>query len=172
MKTMRLFVAYVACISVFVACGPSQTKLIKDITELETAIKEDLDTGKMSRLIGLYDTYVTNFTEDSLTEEYLFRAANVSRVLPNGELALKYYDLLIQKHPESVYLPETYFFKAVVYEEIMYDMGAAAFYYKEFIKKFPSHPMVQDAELSLKYLGKTPDEIVEMFKANEVSDTL
>ena len=39
MKTMRLFVAYVACISVFVACGPSQTKLIKDITELETAIK-------------------------------------------------------------------------------------------------------------------------------------
>jgi outer membrane protein assembly factor BamD (BamD/ComL family) len=172
MKTIKLLIALSLVISVMVACGPSQTKQIKEITQLEKVIGQTFDTVKMNQLVILYDTYVSQFPDDTLTDDYLFQAANLSRVLKNGEKALKYYTLLIQKYPENEFIPECYFFRGVVYEEVMYDMGAAALCYKEFINAFPNHPLAKDAELSLQYLGKSPDEIVEMFRIEDVSDTL
>lgn len=172
MRTIKLLIALSLVISVFVACGPSQTKQIKEIKELEKIVNEAYDTVKMNQLVLLYDKYVSQFPDDTLSDDYLFQAANLCRVLKSGEKALKYYTLLIQNYPQSEFAPECYFFRGVVYEEVMYDMGAAAMSYKEFINAYPNHPLAKDAELSLKYLGKSPEEIVEMFKNNDISDTL
>lgn len=172
MRTIKLLIALSLVISALVACSPSQTKQINEIKQLEKVVGEAFDTVKMNQLVLLYDTYISQFPEDTLSDDYLFQAANLCRVLKNGEKALKYYTLLIQNYPQSEFVPECYFFRGVVYEEVMYDTGAAALSYKEFINAFPNHPLAKDAELSLQYVGKSPDEIVEMFKNNDVSDTL
>lgn len=172
MKTIKLLIALSLVLISLVACGPSQTKQIKEIKQLEKIIGETFDTVKMNQLVLLYDNYISQFPNDSLSDDYLFKVANLSRVLKNGEKALKYYTLLIQNYPLSEFVPECYFFKGVVNEEVIYDMGAAALSYKEFINAFPNHQLAKDAELSLQYLGKSPDEIVEMFKNTDVSDTL
>ena len=44
------------------------------------------------------------------------------------------------------------------------NLGKASDSYKEFISKYPNHELTDDATASLKFLGKTPEEMVKEFE--------
>lgn len=165
-------IVFISLMVLFLACGESQKKQNENILLLENELQNTYDTVKMAKLVRLYDKYVTEFLSDSLTPNYIFRSAEVNRVLGKGTEALTNYHLLISKYPESIYVPESYFFKAVVYEDVLYDFAAAAVCYREFIEKYPDHPFAKDAQFSLQYIGKSPEEIIMMHKGQQNGDTL
>ncbi len=156
----------------FFACTESRNKQNKNISILENTLQNNYDTLKMAKLVELYNNYVNDFPADSLSPNYVFRTAEVNRVLGKGAEALSNYHLLIKKYPESPYVPDAYFFIAVVYENVLYDFAKASVAYRTFMDKFPEHPLVKDAKLSMEYLGKSPEEIISMFESPQPEDTL
>lgn len=172
MYTIKTPVVILSLMILFFACTESRNKQHKKILMLENTLQDSYDTLKMAKLVESYDNYVNDFPADSLASVYVFRAAEMNRVLGKGTEALSDYHLLIKKYPESVYVPEAYFFIAVVYENVLYDFTKASVSYREFMDKFPEHTLVKDAKLSLEYLGKSPEEIIKMFESRQLEDTL
>ncbi len=151
----------------FFACGPSQKTQKENIFRMQKELENNFDTTAVAKLIDMYDTYIVKYPEDSLIPEFIFRVAEANRALMRGTQALINYDLLIKQYPNSEYVPECYFLKGLVFEDVLYDFNAANLSYREFIDKYPEHHLKNDAELSLNYLGMSIEQIIETF-----SDTL
>ena len=74
-------------------------------------------------------------------------------------------DRTLNDFRQSKYLPETVFLKAYVYENLLGNLGQAATVYNDFIVRYPGHDLADDAAAALKYLGKSPEELVKEFEA-------
>ena len=168
---MKYFSRKSICLGVaaalFIACQPSKSKLSDQITLLENEVYTGYDHKKMDSLLVLYREYIKEFSQDSLAGEYLFKSGTLNLTLRKGVEALSDFTNLINNYPQSPYLPEVYYYKAFVYEDILYDIEQAKAAYTDFINRFPEHKFVPDAALSIQYLGKTPEEIVASFEEKE-----
>ncbi len=47
------------------------------------------------------------------------------------------------------------------------DLDECKKYYEEFLEKYPESDFADDAEMSLKNLGKTPEELIMEFEKNQ-----
>jgi tetratricopeptide (TPR) repeat protein len=56
------------------------------------------------------------------------------------------------------------FLKGYVYENNLGRLDKAKAIYEEFLQKYPDNDFADDAEVSLKYLGKSPEELIEIFQ--------
>jgi hypothetical protein len=57
-----------------------------------------------------------------------------------------------------------------VYENSLQDYGKAKTVYTEFIRKYPESELVEDARISIRNLGKSPEEILEsLLKKDSIS---
>lgn len=148
------------------SCSPSQEEMQKKISELEDQLQksEKADTIKVSEMIGAYQNYAERFPSDSLSPKYLYKAGGMATGFNRGEQALEIYQKIIQKYPTSDLTAESMFMKAFVYENVLKNLGKASDSYKEFISKYPNHELTDDATASLKFLGKTPEEMVKEFE--------
>jgi outer membrane protein assembly factor BamD (BamD/ComL family) len=62
------------------------------------------------------------------------------------------------------------FMQAYVYENSLQDYGKAKTVYTEFIRKYPESELVEDARISIRNLGKSPEEILEsLLKKDSIS---
>jgi TolA-binding protein len=84
---------------------------------------------------------------------------------PKETIAL--FDALLENYPDYEKTPSVLFLKAFVYEDQLRDLDHARMYYEEFIEKYPGSDFADDAEMSLKNLGKTPEELILEFEKNQ-----
>ena len=161
-----------------ISCNSSSEKANgKDIKENRTKIEhlEDslysdtiskIDKKKALELTNLYREFAKNYPEDKMAASYLYRAAEVITTIGNPMEAIKIYNKLIADYPDFEKIANCYFMKGFVYDNnlLMYKEAKEA--YEEFIKKFPTHDLADDAEMSIKYLGKSNEEIIKEFEKN------
>lgn len=159
----KILVFLMVGIVLVVACQSKKEKLNAQIAAAEKEVVESYKTEAVNRLLTLYQKYTAAFPEDSLAVEYLFRSAEFNMRLNKGEEALANLDAVITKYPDSWRVPECYFLKGFVYEDVLYDLENAENAYYEFVAHFPSHKLARDASLAISYLGKSPEEIVASF---------
>jgi outer membrane protein assembly factor BamD (BamD/ComL family) len=166
MNTLKKLVGLVIAVTFLVACQSSKSKLSERIVVLEKETSTEFDVKKLDNLLSLYHQYINEFPQDATIEEYLFKAGTLSMSLRKGGDALSDFAMLISRFPQSVYLAEVYYYKAFVYEDIIYDIDAAKIAYNDFIARFPDHKSVSDAKLSVQYLelGMSTEEIVASFE--------
>ena len=167
MNTLKKTVGLIVAVMFLVACQSSKTKLSKQIAVFEKEISAEFDVKKMDNLLSLYHQYIKEFPQDTAIEAYLFKAGTLSVTLRKGGEALSDFTTLISRFPQSKYIAEAYYYKAFVYEDIIYDIEAARNAYNDFILKFPDHQLASDAKLSIQYLGMSPEEIVASFEQKE-----
>ena len=167
MNTLKKLVGLIIAVTFLVACQSSKSKLGEQIAVLEKETSAEFDVQKLDNLLSLYHQYIKKFPQDATIEEYLFKAGTLSMTLRKGGEALSDFTTLIDRFPQSVHLAEAYYYKAFVYEDIIYDIEAARIAYNEFISRFPDHQFVNDAKLSIQYLGMSPEEIVATFEEKE-----
>jgi outer membrane protein assembly factor BamD (BamD/ComL family) len=153
----------------FVSCQPVKDKTSEQIGRLESETGNEYNEKKMDSLLLLYRQYISEFPQDSMVAEYLYRSGMLNMSLRKGPEALSDFTNLINKFPKNKHLPEVYYYKAYVYEDIIYDVSAARTAYYEFINRYPEHKLVGDATLSIRYLGKSPKEIVASFEEKKDS---
>ena len=167
MKKIRNSIVFLtAGVVLFVACQSKREKLNAQIAEAEKQLAVSYTEDVTNRLVVLYQEYAKAYPQDSLAVEYLFRAADCNMKLKKGTEALANLDAIIGNYPDNRRVPECYFFKGFVYEDVLYDMEAAKKAYYEFVGMFPSHALALDASICIAYLerGMSTDEIVASFK--------
>jgi outer membrane protein assembly factor BamD (BamD/ComL family) len=159
---------------IFSCTGPNK-KSADDLKESIALMEEKLYNNQdfqirkndAIELISLYEDYASEFKNDTLAAVYLFRASDLSMNLqrPNETIAL--FNELLANYPDYEKTPSVLFLKAFVYEDQLGDLDNAKKYYEEFLEKYPDSDFADDAEMSLKNLGKTPEELIKEFENME-----
>lgn len=165
MKRLLFVIALIATIA-FSACSPSRDKVMGEIAKMENDLKkaEKIDSNKVITLISAYQNFAKRFSEDSLAPEYLYKAAGVAVGFNKGTQAIAIYQDIIRKYPAYSKVPECYFMQAFTYENVLVNIAKANEMYNEFLAKFPTHDLADDASSAIKYLGKSPEEMVKEFE--------
>jgi outer membrane protein assembly factor BamD (BamD/ComL family) len=170
--------SFIVIITILLAsCAGSQNneknqedELTKAITSLESELFDSgpgrIDRKKAIELINLYTEFADEFPDDAQSPEFLYKASDISMNLRRPVETIQLFDILLTKYPDFDKTPTTLFLKAFVYEDQMQDMERAKKYYEEFLAKYPDSEFADDAEVSLKNLGKTPEELIKEFEEN------
>ena len=158
--------AFLSIISVlFFACSSSPEDEAKSkINELESNLfsSEDMVVNRKqaSELVNAYIDYADKFPDDTLTPEYIFKAADICMNILNPSKAIWFFDRIIREYPNYKKVPESMFLKAYVYDNNMQSYDLARKLYTEFMEKYPDNEFADDAKVSIQNLGKTPEEII------------
>ncbi len=148
-----------------------QETFSKEIKSLENELyngKADvIDFSKANKLVDKYIRYSELFPNDSNTPEYLFKASDISMNLNHPGKTISIYNTLINKYPKYKNIPTCYFLKAFVYDDQLKKFDKAKELYKLYLKKYPKGEFAKDAKMALKYLGKSPEELIKTFEAKK-----
>ena len=168
MKIMKKFGVLTLLIVLFTACGPTKDNASEKISELEKQLFSNTNSSvnkiEADELIVYYLEFAEKFPEDSLVPDYLFKAADISMNILESSNAIDIYNEIIDNYPDYKKAPECLFLKGFVYENNLHDLVNARKYYSEFVKKYPNNDFADDAQMSLKNLGKSPEELIKEFE--------
>jgi len=151
---------------------PAQEQLAARITRKENIIysgdKQMRNRRQLFDLMGLYKAHATKYNEDSISFHYLIKAGDLARVINDPKQAIESYSNAYDQFADHPKRGEALFMKAFVLDEFYKDDGAkikeARRLYNQFIREFPKHDLVDDAQASLKFLGKSNAEIIELLE--------
>lgn len=150
------------------ACSPPKNNKLTEIEKMEDELFSDeskmIDRVQAMKLIDLYIAYTDEFPEDTEAAEYLFKAGDMAMNLNMPRRAIQVFDRILNDYPEYEKAPQCMFLKGYVYENNLGDLQKAKAIYEEFLEKYPDDEFADDAEVSIKNLGKTPEELIKEFE--------
>lgn len=172
MKRYRLQgLLLIAAVSLILSCNNTEHEQERSIEKLEAelfdeeAIFSDEGNQKALELVRLYLSYAEQNPEDTLSPAYLFKAADITMNLGDPGKAIGIYNKIIYTYPDYPKLPECHFLVAYIYENFLQNYGKATELYQQFIEKYPDNEFADDAEMSIKNMGKSPEELIKEFEA-------
>lgn len=162
--------------SLLIACKSEKEKLKQAIDSKEKELLADsvtsIDRKKASEMIDLYKQYAEKYTEDTMSYEYTFKAADIANGIGEYRKAIDLYKQVAAKNnfrKNAV----AFFLQGFIYENQLKDYFQARIIYEDFLKKYPDHPLTDDVTYSLQNLGKTPEELIKEFESkNAEADSL
>ncbi|NNF01897.1 MAG: tetratricopeptide repeat protein [Bacteroidia bacterium] len=156
---------------VITSCSDSGTSMIEDITVMEDSLfnSEDasFDKDKAQALVDAYENFCSKYPKNEKCPEYLFRAGDLSKGLRQSNKALEFYQKVHKEYSDHEKAPLALFLQGFVYENDLGDYQNAKIIYEKFVDQYPDHHMAQDAEFSLKNLGKTPEQLLMEFQQKQ-----
>lgn len=97
--------------------------------------------------------------------DLLMKAAGLAKTIENPNKALQLYNHIVDNMPGSAKAPTAMFMTGFIYENDLGDVEKARGVYEGFLKKYPNDPdFTDDAQMALKLLGKSPEEIIKSFE--------
>ena len=174
MKKITLLIVISTSILI-TSCSSEQQKMQTTIETSEQQLKNDSsalpDKQKAADMIHLYVAYANKFQDDSMSAEYLFRAADLTNGMHQPQQAIELYQR-VQRYATYAKTPIALFLQGFVAETELQDMQKAKGYYEKFLKQYPDHKLASDVQTTLDNLGKSPEEIIREFEAKAKSDSL
>lgn len=155
------------------SCSPSREEMLNEISKMETTMKETqkVDSVAVTELISAYQNFASKYTDDSLAPENLYKAAGLAVGFGRGVQAVELYETIITKYPDYNKVAECFFMEAFTYENVIGNIGKASEYYNKFLVKYPGHELADDAKAAIKFLGKSPEEMVREFEQMNADST-
>ena len=174
----RITVAIIISTILFYSCGTdhnkahySNTITITDINKLEAEIFNTEittpDIAKAKHLAELYIEYAELHPDDSISPDFLFKASDINMNVNSPKLTISLFNKVLTRYPDYVNVPTVMFLKGFVYEDQLKDYDNARKCYMEFLDKYPNSDFADDATVSLKNLGKSPEELIKEFETND-----
>ncbi len=175
MKTNGILILFISLLVVLSCNNSSSKKNIendrKEVIQLEKELfgddAKEADEEKALKLTKLYNDFAENYPKDSLSPDYLYKSAEIISNIGDSKKAIVNYDIIIKEYPNYKKVPYCYFMKGFVYDNKLKDMKKAEKAYNQFIEKYPNHDLADDAEMSIKFLGKSNEEIIKEFEKNQ-----
>lgn len=168
MRTMMKKLIFLVLLgSVLIACQSQREKDLEAVEQSENALFSEggmVDRTRVAPLLELYVRFADNFPDDSLAPVFLFKAGDMAMNTNRSVQAIQFYNRIIEEYPEYPKVPEAMFLKGYVYENNLGRLDKAKEIYEEFIARFPDNDFADDAKVSLQYLGKSPEELIEIFQ--------
>jgi hypothetical protein len=162
MKKIFVFACLLATVLFCFSCSSSSEKMSAKISGLEQEMKAQspADTVKVNELLDAYEAFVAKYPKDSLAPEYLFREGGLALSFNKADKAIALFRKTEKEYPSYKRAGECLFMQGFIYENAKGDVVKAGAVYKDFLARYPGHSLADDAELSLKYLGKPAEEII------------
>lgn len=99
------------------------------------------------------------------------KAAGVAKSMGAPAKAVQLYAQVAEKMPEHPKAPTALFLTGFTYDNDLKDLEKAKKAYEDFLQRYPNDPdYADDARQSLRLLGKTPEQIIEEFQAQNAAD--
>lgn len=172
---MRTLAATLLAIGILSACSTkpvkqSETDLVKaKIDSLEAILFADSEkpadhAAGMSLVKSYAKFYRLAEPKDSLAADMLFKAGEVSMGIGQGNLAVKYFKIIVDDHKEFYKAPEALFLAGFCEENVNKDTADARRFYEFFINRYPDHKLAEDAKFSIQNMKMSDEDLIRMFE--------
>jgi len=143
-----------------------QKQYLTEIKKLEDEMHQSLKLNDVTAGLAIkaYSDYAGLFPDDSLTPDYLFKAAEIATATKQYPQALTYYKSITDKYPNYTYKQESLFLQGYLLDNFLNDDAKAKIIYEEVIVKYPESTYANDAKAAITNLGKTDEELIKEFK--------
>lgn len=144
--------------------------LNEEIAKREKALDEDsnlVNSQKAARLMEAYAVYGEKFANYPSAAERLFKAGELAMGLGHKVQAIKHFDKVYNEFKDYDKRPYALFMKAFVLENQARRYEQAKVVYEQFLREYPTHAMADDAEYSIKNMGKSPEELIQEFERQD-----
>lgn len=105
--------------------------------------------------------------ERDVTPDVLFNAAEMARAVQAYSRAVELYARIQDRYPDYSRMNRVLFMWAYTLDDGLQDYDGARARYSEFIERFPGDDFADDAEASLRNLGKSPEELIREFEQKQ-----
>ena len=126
------------------------------------------DTAKAAAFIRTAEEYaaLVQPTNPDKYADLLLKAAGVAKSMGNSAKALELYATVAEKMPQHPKAPMALFMEGFILENDRGDTAMARTRYQAFLAKYPNDSnFADDAQNALKNLGKSPEEMIREFEA-------
>lgn len=167
MRSILKYLSFVMAFAIAASCSNPHQDALENIKEVENKTFSEsglVNAEFVDDLIAAYENFAGEFPQDTLAPDYLFKAGDVAMNTNRSNKAIRLYDRIINEYSDYRKAPEALFLKGYVYENNLGRLDKAKAIYEEFLARHPDNEFADDAEVSLKYLGKSPEELIEIFQ--------
>lgn len=175
-KISTLLLSYFLTFLLLTSCTSEQQKSEQAIDAKEKELYGDstmtVDFSKAKDMIALYADFVKKYPDDPKSEDYLFKAGEVSMGTMQSNVAIKYFEQYYDKYPKTDKAPYSLFMQGFIYETQLKNIEKAKWCYEKFINDFPTHKLAEDAKYSIANLGKSEEDLIREFEAMMKGDSL
>jgi outer membrane protein assembly factor BamD (BamD/ComL family) len=159
------------------ACGDSSTEALEKIKNVEKKLLDaqgkPKDDESAYNLQVLYDDFAVRFPDDPKAPEFLFKTAEIGmNIKGGGESNVKVLEKFLTMFPNDKRAPDALFLLGFVYDNYLNNDAKAKEYYTSFLKKYPKHPYCKDAQMSIKFLGKSDEEVMRELEKMNADSTM
>ena len=170
----RLIFISILTASLLFSCKPESERTADKIKATEKLLVNDtvktLNRELAEEQLKAYAAFTDKFPEDSRSEEFLYKAAELANSMGKTPVALDYYHSFCDKYPKSKKAPYALFLQAFIYENQLKNLDKARALYTSFLTTYPDHDLAKDARFSLDNLGKSEEELIKMFEEKNKED--
>lgn len=160
-----------------IACNPEKSSL-STLTELEKKMLAPngtiQDKTAAEQYLTVAEKYAIELQQQKNTEAYvdiILKAAGLAKTIDKSAKALELYGRVADNMSGHAKAPTALFMKAFIYENDLRDLDNAKKHYELFLSRYPNDPdFADDAATALQFLGKSPDEVVKMFEAQQKAE--
>ena len=168
MRSIRVKLSTALTILILVGCASSNEKFKVEIKHLEDSLYADatkmIDRNLAQNLIDKYVEYADEYPDDAEAAHTLFKAGDLSMNLNMSQQAVQLFDRIMDNYPDYERTPQCLFLKGYIFENDIKDLKTAKQIYEQFLVKYPDDEFADDAEISIKNLGKTPEQLIKEFE--------
>ncbi len=126
------------------------------------------DKEKAFNYVDACEAYALVLPNSDKAPEFLFSAAQTSKLLQTYDKCISLFDWIVEKYPNHPKAESASFMKGFIFDNDLKDTATAHKFYNEFIQKYPKSEFVDDAQMLIKNLGKSEEEILqELQKKNK-----
>ncbi len=176
---MRLFLLAVSFLLVMVACSENkkpknpQQEARANITMLEEMLRKDpatyADGGRIndsiaSSIVKAYLRYAEAYPKDSISPDYMFKAADVMRGQFRWDNAVQVLEELVRLYPEDSRVPNALFFAGFMLHNDLGQNERATPYLERLIAEYPGHRLAQDAAMLLQTMDMSEEDLIKMLE--------
>jgi outer membrane protein assembly factor BamD (BamD/ComL family) len=108
---------------------------------------------------------------DSLSPEFIFRAANMKVSFGDPKAGIGLYDRIIANYPTWGKLQDAYYLKALTIDNDLHQRGAAQQAYQEVIDKFPGGRFTAEAQQMIANMQYSDEDLIKKFEAMNADST-
>lgn len=162
-KTIKMMIIALLAFGMF-SCGEKK-QTYADMKKVEaTLFTEDgkLDSLQIPKVEKKYVEFVKNNPNDSTAPIWLYHAMELNVMMNNTDKIIELCDQMTKQYPDSKWAPRgLYLLGSFVYEKELGDLDKAREIYDRILTDYPDSELIESVEASKKYLGWSPEKIME-----------
>lgn len=147
----------------------NKAELLGKIEKLEQELFKSksaaFNEAKAKEIVTFYTAYAENNPSDTVSPDFLFKAAEVQIGLQNFEKSAQTFEHVYMRFPEYRKHVDALFMLAFVYDEHMKMKGKAGDTYNLLIKNHPDHYLAEMSQQLLETLSLSDEELIKKFQA-------